>query len=159
MELKRYLQIVWKWRWLIVLCTLLAAGVSYGVSSIVPSVYRASTSLLVSAGGVTGNDYTTLLANQQLAATYTELLVKRPIIEAAAMELVPGLGDNLETGTRKLKTIKDFVRAVEAGNVNEAKSILTNSKMLTFSSADEVKKANLPKGTKIIINGKLAIWE
>jgi capsular exopolysaccharide synthesis family protein len=87
MELKQYLQIVWKWRWLIVLCTLLAAVVSYGVSSIMPPVYRASTSLLIRSEAVGGDDYGTIMVNQHLAATYTELMTKRPIVEAAGLNL------------------------------------------------------------------------
>lgn len=84
-ELKRYLQIVWKWRWLIVLCTLLAAAFSYGVSSIIPPVYRASTTLLVRSATASSDDYGTAILNQHLAATYAELLTKRPIIEAAGL--------------------------------------------------------------------------
>jgi succinoglycan biosynthesis transport protein ExoP len=87
MELKQYLQIVWKWLWWIVLGTLLAAGVSFGVSSILPPVYRASTSLLIRTATAGGDDYGTVIANQYLAATYNELLTKRPIIEAAGLNL------------------------------------------------------------------------
>ena len=85
MELRRYLQIVWKWRWLIVLCAALAAAFSYGVSSIIPPVYRASTTLLVRSTTASGDDYGTAILNQHLAATYAELLTKRPIIEAAGL--------------------------------------------------------------------------
>ena len=87
MELKQYLQIVRKWLWLIVLGTLLAAGVSYGVSSLLPPVYRASTSLLVRTSRAGGDDYGTVIVNQYLAATYSELLTKRPIIETAGLNL------------------------------------------------------------------------
>ncbi len=85
MELRRYLQIVWKWRWLIALCTLLAAAFSYGVSSITPPVYRASTTLLVRSATASSDDYGTAILNQHLAATYAELLTKRPVIEAAGL--------------------------------------------------------------------------
>jgi len=87
MEFKQYLQIVRKWLWLIVLGTLLAAGVSYGVSSLLPPVYRASTSFLVRTTGAGGDDYGTVIVNQYLAATYNELLTKRPIVEAAGLNL------------------------------------------------------------------------
>jgi succinoglycan biosynthesis transport protein ExoP len=87
MELKQYLQIVRKWLWLIVLGTSLAAGVSYGVSSLLPPVYRASTSLLVRTSAASGDDYGTVIVNQYLAATYNELLTKRPIIETAGLNL------------------------------------------------------------------------
>jgi capsular exopolysaccharide synthesis family protein len=87
MELRQYLQIIQKHLWLIVLATLLAAGASYGVSSILPPVYRASTSLLVRTSTPGGDDYGTVIVNQYLASTYTELLTKRPIIEQAGQNL------------------------------------------------------------------------
>jgi succinoglycan biosynthesis transport protein ExoP len=86
-ELRQYIQIVWKWLWLIVLGTLLAGGVTYGVSSQLSPVYRASTSLLIRTEGAGGDDYGTVTVNQYLAATYRELLTKRPIIEAAGLNL------------------------------------------------------------------------
>ena len=64
----------------------LAAGVSFGVSSILPPVYRASTSLLIRTATAGGDDYGTVIVNQYLAATYNELLTKRPIIEAAGLK-------------------------------------------------------------------------
>jgi capsular exopolysaccharide synthesis family protein len=85
-EFGQYLQIARKWWWLIVLSTLVAAGVSFQVSEMLPPVYRASTTLLVRVGGLT-DDYTAILASEHLAATYKELLTKRPVIEAAAQTL------------------------------------------------------------------------
>jgi len=87
MELKQIARIAGKWWWLVIVCTLLAAGISYAVSSYVPATYRASTSLLVSTGGAASPDYNNLLASQQLAATYVELLLKRPIVERTAQQL------------------------------------------------------------------------
>jgi capsular exopolysaccharide synthesis family protein len=86
-ELRQYLRIVRKWLWLIVLGTLLAGGVAYGVSSRLPPVYSASTSLLIRTSSDQGTEYATTLVNQYLAATYRELLTKRPIIEAAGLNL------------------------------------------------------------------------
>lgn len=91
MELRRYVQIVWKWSWLIFLGIVLAAGSTYAISSLLPPVYRASTTLLVRTPSATGDDYGSVIVNQYLAATYSELIVKRPIIEAAAVNLGLGL--------------------------------------------------------------------
>jgi capsular exopolysaccharide synthesis family protein len=86
LELRQYLRIARKWWWLVVLSTLVAAGVGFKVSEMLPPVYRASTSLLVRVGSST-DDYTAILASEHLAATYEELLTKRPVIEAAAQTL------------------------------------------------------------------------
>ena len=86
LELRQYLRIARKWWWLIVVSTLVAAAVGFGYSARRPPVYRASTSLLVRGGG-SANDYAAMLASRNLAATYVELLTKRPVIEAAAWAL------------------------------------------------------------------------
>jgi capsular exopolysaccharide synthesis family protein len=86
-ELRRYLQIVGKWLWLIALSTLLAAGVSYGISSYLPPIYNASTTLLVTAGGDLGSDWDTVIAREHLATTYKELLTSLPVLEQTATDL------------------------------------------------------------------------
>jgi succinoglycan biosynthesis transport protein ExoP len=85
-ELRQILQIARKWWWLIVVSTMVAAGVSFQVSAMLPPVYRATTSLLVRVGGST-DEYTAILTSEHLAATYKELLTKRPFIEATAQTL------------------------------------------------------------------------
>lgn len=87
MQLRQYIRIVRKRLWLIVLGTMLAGGVAYGVSSQLPPVYSASTSLLIRTSSAGDEDYATVLVNQYLAATYRELLTKRPIIEEASLNL------------------------------------------------------------------------
>lgn len=86
LELRHYIQIARKWWWLVVVSTMVAAGVSFQVSAMLPPVYRATTSLLVRVGGST-DDYTAILTSEHLAMTYKELLTKRPVIEAAAQTL------------------------------------------------------------------------
>jgi capsular exopolysaccharide synthesis family protein len=87
LELRWYLQVLRRWLWLIVGCTLLGATSAFLVSSWIPPVYRASTSLLVRVGGTADDGYTAILASEHLAATYQELLTRRPVIEAVAQTL------------------------------------------------------------------------
>ena len=102
MELRQYLQIVRKWLWLIILGTLLAGGVAYGVSSQATPVYGATTTLLIRTSSDGRDTHGTMLVNQYLAATYRELLTKRPIIEAAGLnlDLAPSAIDELVTRVR-----------------------------------------------------------
>ena len=57
--------------------------------------------------------------------------------QAAAMALVPGLGDNLETGTLKIKTIREFVKAIEMGNIDNARGILDKAQGEGLTQSDE----------------------
>jgi capsular polysaccharide biosynthesis protein len=86
MELRRYLQIVRRWAWLILLGTLLAAGVAFTVSSRVPPTYRAVSSLVVGVQDEEGG-WRAFELNRQVTATYREVLATRPVIEEAAASL------------------------------------------------------------------------
>ncbi len=86
MELRQYLHIVRRQIGVIALGTVLAGAVAFAVSSQLPPTFSASTSLLVGATRE-GDEYAAMLANQYLAATYRELLTKRPLVEAAGRNL------------------------------------------------------------------------
>jgi capsular polysaccharide biosynthesis protein len=96
MEIWHYFQIVGRWLWLILLCTVVAALVGFAVSTyLMVPLYRAATTLMVKTSGLTnenavdsrGNDYDTFLANEYLTATFKELAQKRPVAELAAQAL------------------------------------------------------------------------
>jgi non-specific protein-tyrosine kinase len=104
-ELKWYFSVIRRWLWLIVGCTLLGATAAFLVSSWIPPVYRASTSLLVKAGGTADDGVGPVLASQYLAATYSELLTERPVIEALAQTL--GLDARQTEGKIQVNLIPD----------------------------------------------------
>ncbi len=88
MDLRKYWTVLWRWSWLIALGTLLAAGAAFIVSRNMTPVYSASVTLLVNQAPRSGlTDYTSILTSQQLAKTYSELLHKRPVLEAAIAKL------------------------------------------------------------------------
>ncbi len=82
-ELKRYSAILWHWAWLIVLGTLLGAGVAYLSSRLTTPVYAASTTLLVNEAPSSGKttDYASILTSEQLARTYSEMMTKQPVLK------------------------------------------------------------------------------
>jgi len=84
MELKYYLQIARKWWWFVIVSMVVGGGLGYMIGLILPPVYHASTSLLVKSRNASNNSD---LADEYVAATYKELLAKRPIIEATALSL------------------------------------------------------------------------
>ena len=93
MELRQYISIVWKWLWLIVLATVIAGGSSYYASRSMPSIYQASTTLMVGQtiqnSNTTGQDINTSV---QLAETYAQVATRQSILEATAQAL--GFGTN-----------------------------------------------------------------
>ena len=97
-ELKKYGTILWHWAWLIVLGTLLGAGIAFVSSRLTTPVYSASTTLFVNeapSGGKTA-DYTSILTSERLARTYSEMMIKQPVVKAALESL------NLDPSPEKL---------------------------------------------------------
>jgi non-specific protein-tyrosine kinase len=87
MELKNYLKILIRWWWLILLLTIVAAGAALVVGALTLPVYAATATVLVNQaphGDLT--DAGALVTGQSLAATYVQLLTKRPILEEAIAE-------------------------------------------------------------------------
>jgi capsular exopolysaccharide synthesis family protein len=88
MEIKEYLQTLWKWWWLILLCTLCAAIASFVVSSMLPPVYEAKVLLMSNQSMNTGiMDYSSLLGGQRVIETYQELVKTWPVLDAVIVRL------------------------------------------------------------------------
>jgi len=88
MEIEGYFRTLWKWRWLILICTLCAGAVSFAVSYIMPPVYEAQVLLMSNQAMNTGIvDYPSLLGGQQVIETSRELLQTRPVLETVIARL------------------------------------------------------------------------
>lgn len=88
MELRYYLNLVWKWAWLLLLSVGLAATSSYFASKAATPLYRTQTTLMV--GRVTENpdpNSADLWTGQQLAYTYAQLARREPVLRGAIERL------------------------------------------------------------------------
>src|SRR5258706_4052211 len=88
MELIKYLDVIRKWIWLIVLATVLAAGSGLIASLLAVPVYQTSTTLIVGQNLQAPNpNASDFFASQQLALTYAELVTREPILSATVTTL------------------------------------------------------------------------
>ncbi|MBI5713666.1 MAG: polysaccharide biosynthesis tyrosine autokinase [Chloroflexi bacterium] len=88
MELKQYALILWRWLWLILLGTVLAAVTAYVVSRLMTPVYAASSTLLINqAPSDKVSDYTAILTSERLARTYSQMLTGVPVLKEAITTL------------------------------------------------------------------------
>jgi len=126
MELRQYAAIIWRWLWLILLSTALAAGTAYVVSIHTIPVYQASTTLLVNEAKDVVSDYTAILTSERLARTYAELLRKRPVLE----EAINRLGTNL--------TVEELAKMIEIRSVRDTQLI-----MLTVEDISPIRAASI----------------
>jgi succinoglycan biosynthesis transport protein ExoP len=90
-DLRRQLAIVRAWFPLLVVSVVLAAGVAFLVSGLLPKAYEAKATLIVGQSLSTVNpDYNQLLVSQRLSTTYAAVATTRPILETVIGQL--GLG-------------------------------------------------------------------
>jgi non-specific protein-tyrosine kinase len=77
-----------RWFPLIIGSVLLAAGVAYVVSSLLPKTYEARATLIVGQSLSAANpDYNQILVSQRLSTTYASIVTKRPALDAVIKEL------------------------------------------------------------------------
>lgn len=98
MDLGQYIKRVLRWWWLFVLCTVIAGGASFIVSSQQPRVYQTTSTLMVGqftqTANPSGQDFYTI---ELLAESYAQMAVRRPILQAT----IDSLG--LQTNWQALK--------------------------------------------------------
>jgi uncharacterized protein involved in exopolysaccharide biosynthesis len=87
MELKDYLQILIRWIWLLLLCTLLGTGSGYIASRLEKPIYQASTKILISKDLSNQNSQFASMNNQQLIDAYVQLLTSTRVINEASRRL------------------------------------------------------------------------
>lgn len=88
MELIKYLDVLRKWIWLIVLATVLAAGSGLIASLLAIPVYQTTTTLIVGQVIQDPNPNTgDFFAGEQLARTYAQLVSREPILDATITTL------------------------------------------------------------------------
>jgi non-specific protein-tyrosine kinase len=111
-DFRRYFALIWRWWWMIGLATLLAAVTAYLVSQRMTPIYQASTTLLINeASANRTTDYTSILTSERLARTYTEMLSKKPVLQA----VIDDLGLNLE--------VKDLLKMISVELVRDTQLI------------------------------------
>jgi capsular polysaccharide biosynthesis protein/Mrp family chromosome partitioning ATPase len=102
MELARYLAIIRRWWWTIVVATWAAGLAAYLAASQLPQTYEAKATVLV---GPVSADFDTQRAAGQLVETYAEIIPSRPIVRATIQDL--GLPDSDATLARRISAIAD----------------------------------------------------
>lgn len=88
LNVARYLGVLWRWSWLLIVATALAAGLSYRVSKMIPPTYLTYTTLMV--GDTAANPNVTaddIQTSQRLTAAYAEMAQREPILQATVEAL------------------------------------------------------------------------
>jgi len=103
-ELRWILSVIRRWLWLIVGCVLLGTVGAFVITSLMPPVYSASATLLVSAAsGATASDYNAIFASERLVLTYSQMLNGRLVLEAVIARL--GLAETPDELAKRVEVI------------------------------------------------------
>ncbi len=87
-DIRRYIALLFQWAWLLAAMTILAALTAYIISKRTIPVYQATTTLLINEAPSTKmTDYTSILTSERLAQTYTKMITKTPVLQAAIDQL------------------------------------------------------------------------
>jgi len=87
MELKRYLDVLRHWAWLVVLGVVIGAGAGYFFSQRQVPVYQAVTKVLILRAPQQTSSETTYLTDQQMLQTYIQMATTSPVLSATSAEL------------------------------------------------------------------------
>jgi len=100
-DLRRIFSVIRRWLWLILGCTLVGGVIAFSVTSLLPPVYKATATLLVEPSQESSpNDYSTLMAGERLALTYSQMLKGPLILEKVITRL--GLDETPEDLSEKI---------------------------------------------------------
>jgi len=103
MELKKYLQIMIRWTWLLLFCTFLGISSGYIASLLQKPTYQASTKILISKDLSDQNSQFAALNNQQLIDVYVQLLTSTSVIDEASRRL------NYEINLKELGSVQQVL--------------------------------------------------
>ncbi len=135
-DIRRYIGLLWHWAWLLILATVLAGVSAYLVSSQMTEIYQASTSLLINEAPATkSTDYSSILTSERLTQTYSQMIVKQPVLQG----VIDRLGLDLTTAqlkgmitvqpVRDTQLIEVFVQDIDP----ERAALIANGLVVEFS--------------------------
>lgn len=100
-DIRRYVELVWHWAWLLILAVILPAMITYLYTSQLTPIYQSTALVLVNeaSAATLSMDASSMLTSKALAQTYSQLITTRPILELVAqkMGLPPMIAFRLDT--------------------------------------------------------------
>ena len=141
----RYLGLLRRWLWLLILVAVLGGVTGYIVSRLQTPIYQSSTTLLINEapGSKSAIDYNSLLTSQRLASTYVQLLTERSVLE----KVIPLLPYTTTVEQLKVKISASVVRDTNLIQVNvtdpnpATAALIANSLATAFSNQVEETQA------------------
>lgn len=140
MELHDYFNLFKRWMWLLILGVALGLMGGYGMTRYETPVYQSSTKVLIMPAPEESVSINVSQSDQQLSQTFTELLVTRPVLDAASERL----GYRVSSGQVRVARVRDaqlIQVTVEDSDPDDAADI-ANTLVSVFLEHNEQLQAN-----------------
>ena len=155
MELRQYSAVVWRWKWLILACTLIGVAAAIVVSNLTTPIYAASTTLLVNeAPDSQTSGYPRVLTS---ARTYSRLLTTSPVLEETVRRANPKMTIGELESQVDIQLISDtqlIELTVENSNPIRA-ALLANTLVQVFAEQNDALQASRFAASKASLGAQL----
>ncbi len=107
-DLKRYASLLWHRAWLVILAVLLAGVTAYLVSQQMTPIYQTTATMLVEeASSLNTSAYTDVWRDERSILTYTEMMVKAPILDGVIEALNLDMDHGELQGLVQVQMVRD----------------------------------------------------
>ena len=161
-DLNRYISLLWRWAWLLVVATLLAALTAFVVASRTTPVYQASALVqIIEAPSTKAVDMGVLQTSERLARTYVETMTTRPVLE----RVIDNLNLNLSTTALKNSITAQPLRDTQLIRVQVehtdpvTAALIANGLVGEFVEQNREEQANRFAASKLNLENQLALLQ
>lgn len=132
MALGQYASTIWRWLWLIVLATVIAAASSYYASLSMAPIFQSSATLMVGQTALQNPNITPqdIYLSEQLAQSYSQVATREPVLQAA----VDGLGLDTSWAELRGRVNASLIQGTQLLQI----SVLDTSPERAAATADEI---------------------
>ncbi len=161
-DLERYMRLLWRWAWLIVLATVSGGGSAYLVSRQMTPIYQAATTILVQEPtSLNTSVYDEIVAKEHSVETYTEMIMKNPILDGVVEQLQLGLSRRDLREMLQVTSVRDteLIRVTVDDTDPVRAAAVANAIVLEFSQWYQELQAERYRASKENLEAQLAKLE
>jgi len=140
-DIKQYTRILWHWAWLVALATVLFGSFTYIFSLRQPKTYSASATLLIDQPQIS-TDYASILTNERIAQTYSQMMVQPSTLEGVIQRLDLDL------------TVGELERALQVQVIPETRLL-----EITITDTDPERAAQIVNTTVAVFDSRIGEFQ
>jgi polysaccharide biosynthesis transport protein len=161
-DVQRYLSLLWRWAWLLVVATLLAGLTAFVVSSRTTPVYQASALVqIIEATSTKAVDMGVLQTSERLARTYVETMTTRPVLERVieTLSLAMHTSDLRDAITAQPLRDTQLIRVLVEHTDPVTAALLANALVAEFAELNREEQAMRFAASKLNLENQLTQLE